>query len=154
MEQEDRELCQHIGRVGKGLLEDGDTVLTHCNAGGLATAGYGTALGVIRAAFEEGKDIRVISDETRPLNQGARITSWELRKLGIPVTLITDNTAGALMQRGEVQKVIVGADRIASIGDVANKIGTFRGSGQLPYIPFTSRALSTIDMPFLGERDP
>jgi methylthioribose-1-phosphate isomerase len=164
MEQEDRALCQQIGREGKGLLEDGDTVLTHCNAGGLATAGYGTALGVIRAAFEEGKDIRVISDETRPLNQGARITSWELRKLGIPVTLITDNTAGALMQRGEVQKVIVGADRIASNGDAANKIGTYSVAVLANYhsIPFYVAApLSTIDMSLtsgkeipIEERDP
>ncbi len=164
IEQEDLELCQQIGRVGKGLLEDGDTVLTHCNAGGLATAGYGTALGVIRAAFEEGKDIKVISDETRPLNQGARITSWELQKLGIPVTLITDNTAGALMQRGEVQKVIVGADRIASNGDAANKIGTYSVAVLANYhsIPFYVAApLSTIDMSLssgkeipIEERDP
>jgi methylthioribose-1-phosphate isomerase len=96
---------------------------------------------VIRAAFEEGKDIRVISDETRPLNQGARITSWELRKLGIPVTLIPDNTAGALMQRGEVQKVIVGADRIASNGDAANKIGTFSVAVLANYHSFPSMSL-------------
>ncbi|MGB6067358.1 MAG: S-methyl-5-thioribose-1-phosphate isomerase, partial [Desulfomonilaceae bacterium] len=164
MEQEDRQLCERIGRTGRGLLEDGDTVLTHCNAGGLATAGYGTALGVIRAAVEEGKNIRVISDETRPLNQGARITSWELHKLGIPVTLITDNTAGALMQRGEVDKVIVGADRIASNGDAANKIGTYSVAILANYhkIPFYVAApLSTIDMSLasgdeipIEERDP
>jgi methylthioribose-1-phosphate isomerase len=164
IEQEDRKLCEKIGSTGKGLLKDGDTVLTHCNAGGLATAGYGTALGVIRAAFEEGKDIRVISDETRPLNQGARITSWELQKLGIPVTLIPDNTAGALMQRGEVQKVIVGADRIASNGDAANKIGTYSVAVLAKYhnIPFYVAApLSTIDMSLssgkeipIEERDP
>ena len=164
IEKEDRHLCERIGLAGKGLLEDGDTVLTHCNAGGLATAGYGTALGVIRAAFEDGKNIRVISDETRPLNQGARITSWELQKLGIPVTLIPDNTAGALMQRGEIQKVVVGADRIASNGDAANKIGTYSVAVLAHYhsIPFYVAApLSTIDMSLssgksipIEERDP
>lgn len=156
MEQEDRQLCERIGRAGSGLLKDGDTVLTHCNAGGLATAGYGTALGVIRAAFEEGKNIRVISDETRPLNQGARITSWELHKLGIPVTLIPDNPAGTLMQRGEVNKVIVGADRIASNGDAANKIGTYSVAVLADYhkIPFYVAApLSTIDMSLASGRE-
>jgi methylthioribose-1-phosphate isomerase len=149
MEQEDRMLCERIGRAGKDLIFDGDTVLTHCNAGGLATAGYGTALGVIRAAFEEGKKIKVVSDETRPLNQGSRITAWELQKLGIPVTLIPDNTAGALMQRGEIQKVVVGADRIAANGDAANKIGTYSVAVLAKYhgIPFYVAApLSTIDM--------
>ena len=126
MEQEDRDLCKRIGDAGKDLIADGETVLTHCNAGGLATAGYGTALGVIRAAVEQGKKIRVVADETRPLNQGARITSWELMKLSIPVTLITDSTAGALMQRVEIHKVVVGADRIAANGDTANKIGTYK----------------------------
>ncbi len=124
IEKEDRQICERIGSNGSPLLKDGDVVLTHCNAGGLATAGYGTALGVIRAAVEQGKKLQVFSDETRPLNQGARITCWELQKLGIPVTLIPDNTAGALMQRGEIRKVIVGADRIAANGDAANKIGT------------------------------
>jgi methylthioribose-1-phosphate isomerase len=149
MEREDRTLCEAIGKAGKDLIEDGDTVLTHCNAGGLATAGYGTALGVIRAAFEEGKKITVVSDETRPLNQGARITAWELQKLSIPVTLIPDNTAGALMQRGEIHKVIVGADRIAANGDAANKIGTYSVAVLAKYhdIPFYVAApLSTIDM--------
>lgn len=164
MEQEDRELCERIGRAGKHLIEDGDTILTHCNAGGLATAGYGTALGVIRAAFEEGKRIKVVSDETRPLNQGARITSWELKKLGIPVTLIPDNTAGALMQAGKIQRAIVGADRIAANGDAANKIGTYSVAVLAHYhsIPFYVAApLSTIDMSIAGgegipieERDP
>ncbi len=164
MEKEDRELCERIGRMGKDLIADGDTVLTHCNAGGLATAGYGTALGVIRAAFEEGKRIKVVSDETRPLNQGARITSWELQKLGIPVTLIPDNTAGALMQRGTIQKVIVGADRIAANGDAANKIGTYSVAVLAKYhsVPFYVAApLSTIDMSTpsgegipIEERDP
>jgi methylthioribose-1-phosphate isomerase len=164
MEQEDRRLCEDIGRTGGGLLEDGDTVLTHCNAGGLATAGYGTALGVIRAAFEDGRRIKVLSDETRPLNQGARITCWELNKLGIPVTLIPDNTAGALMKRGEIQKVVVGADRIAANGDAANKIGTYSVAVLAHYhgIPFYVAApLSTVDMSIssgsgipIEERDP
>jgi methylthioribose-1-phosphate isomerase len=164
MEKEDRALCERIGRAGIDLLEDGDTVLTHCNAGGLATAGYGTALGVIRAAFEKGKRVKVVSDETRPLNQGSRITSWELMKLGIPVTLIPDNTAGALMQRGEIQKVVVGADRIAANGDAANKIGTYSVAVLAKYhkIPFYVAApLSTIDMSLpsgslipIEERDP
>jgi methylthioribose-1-phosphate isomerase len=164
MEQEDRALCERIGIAGSDLLDDGDTVLTHCNAGGLATAGYGTALGVIRAAFEQGKRINVVADETRPLNQGARITSWELKKLEIPVTLIPDNTAGALMQRGEIQKVVVGADRIAANGDAANKIGTYSVAVLAGYhkIPFYVAApLSTIDMSLasgagipIEERDP
>jgi len=164
MEQEDRMLCRRIGETGRDLLQDGDTVLTHCNAGGLATAGYGTALGVIRAAVEQGKRIRVVSDETRPLNQGSRITSWELMKLGIAVTLIPDNTAGALMQRGEIHKVIVGADRIAANGDAANKIGTYSVAVLADYheIPFYVAApLSTIDMTLdsgsgipIEERDP
>lgn len=149
MEKEDRELCERIGSHGMSLINDGDTVLTHCNAGGLATAGYGTALGVIRAAFEQGKKISVVADETRPLNQGSRITSWELMKLGIPVTLIPDNTAGAMMQRGLIHKVVVGADRIASNGDAANKIGTYSVAVLAAYhkIPFYVAApLSTIDM--------
>lgn len=149
IESEDRLLCQQIGAMGKELLKDGDVVLTHCNAGGLATAGYGTALGVIRAAFESGKNVRVYADETRPLNQGSRITAWELMKLGIPVTLITDNTAGAIMQAGEIDKVIVGADRIAANGDTANKIGTYSVAVLSNYhkIPFYVAApLSTIDM--------
>jgi len=164
MEKEDRALCERIGLAGSDLLEDGDTVLTHCNAGGLATAGYGTALGVIRAAFDQGKRIKVVSDETRPLNQGSRITAWELKKLGIPVTLIPDNTAGALMQRGEIQKAIVGADRIAANGDAANKIGTYSVAVLAKYhrIPFYVAApLSTIDMSLssgslipIEERDP
>lgn len=164
MEREDRLLCMRIGESGRDLLDDGDTVLTHCNAGGLATAGYGTALGVIRAAVEHGKRIRVVSDETRPLNQGARITSWELMKLGIPVTLIPDNTAGALMQKGEIQKVVVGADRVAANGDAANKIGTYSVAVLADYhkIPFYVAApLSTVDLDTpdgsgipIEERDP
>jgi methylthioribose-1-phosphate isomerase len=164
VEQEDRSLCEDIGRNGRRLLEDGETVLTHCNAGGLATAGYGTALGVIRAAVDQGKRLKVVSDETRPLNQGARITCWELKKLGIPVTLIPDNTAGALMQRGEIHKVVVGADRIAANGDAANKIGTYSVAVLAKYhgVPFYVAApLSTVDMSIasgagipIEERDP
>ena len=114
-----------LGAHGAQLLEDGATVLTHCNAGALATAGYGTALAIVRAAVEAGKRIQVISCETRPFLQGARLTAWELKKDRIPVTLITDNMAGHLMQRGRVSCVIVGTDRTAANGDVANKIGTY-----------------------------
>ncbi len=123
--EEDRELSRRIGANGASLLSDGDGVLTHCNAGGLATAEYGTALAVIFAAVEEGKTIRVFADETRPLLQGARLTAWELRERGIDVTLICDSAAASAMARGWVDKVIVGADRIAGNGDVANKIGTY-----------------------------
>jgi len=123
--EEDRELSRRIGANGAALLSDGDGVLTHCNAGGLATAEYGTALAVIFAAVEEGKTIRVFADETRPLLQGARLTAWELRERGIDVTLICDSAAASAMARGWVDKVIVGADRIAGNGDVANKIGTY-----------------------------
>ncbi len=114
-----------LGRSGCGLIADGARILTHCNAGALATAGYGTALGVIRAAVEEGKKVHVYADETRPVLQGARLTAWELVREGIPCTLITDNMAGFLMKKGEVDLVIVGADRIAANGDAANKIGTY-----------------------------
>ncbi len=114
-----------MGRNGSKLIEDGDVVLTHCNAGALATAGFGTALGVIRAAWYEGKRIKVIATETRPLLQGARLTVWELRKEGIPVTLITDNMVGYVMSKGLVTKVVVGADRILRDGHVINKIGTY-----------------------------
>ena len=114
-----------ISRHGAALIEDGFTVLTHCNAGPLATTGYGTALGVIMRAKEQGKEIKVFATETRPLLQGARLTTWELKKAGIPVTLITDSMAGYFMRRGEVDCVIVGADRIVANGDTANKIGTY-----------------------------
>jgi len=114
-----------MGRHGAELLGDSATVLTHCNAGALATGGYGTALGVVRAAVAAGKKIEVFADETRPFLQGARLTAWELAKDGIPVTLITDNMAGHFLQQGKIQAVIVGADRIARNGDVANKIGTY-----------------------------
>lgn len=125
IEQEDLETNRKIGAHGRDLIRDGDSVLTHCNAGGLATAGYGTALGIIRAAFEQGKKFRVIVDETRPFLQGARLTAWELDRMGIPMTLITDNMAGWLMKNGEISLAITGADRIARNGDAANKIGTY-----------------------------
>jgi methylthioribose-1-phosphate isomerase len=123
--QEDIALCMAIGRHGAALVPDGKTVLTHCNAGALATAGYGTALGVIRAAVAAGKKIDVFADETRPFLQGARLTAWELQQDCIPTTLITDNMAGHFLRSGRIGCVVVGADRIASNGDVANKIGTY-----------------------------
>jgi len=125
MDREDVEVNKKIGAIGAALVKDGDTILTHCNAGGLATAGYGTAVGVIRAAFEQGKKVEVLADETRPLLQGARLTAYELEKLGIPYRVITDNMAGWMMRKGEVRLVVVGADRIARNGDTANKIGTY-----------------------------
>lgn len=125
IELEDREMCAAIGRHGAALLQDGMGVLTHCNAGGLATAGDGTALAVMFAAAAEGKQIQVYADETRPLLQGARLTTWELQQRGVPVTLICDNMAGWVMKEKRVQAVITGADRIAANGDSANKIGTY-----------------------------
>ena len=122
---EDIDTCRAIGRNGAQLVPDGKTVLTHCNAGALATAGYGTALGVIRAAVEAGKKIDVFADETRPFLQGARLTAWELQQDGIATTLITDNMAGHFLHSGRIGCVVVGADRIAANGDVANKVGTY-----------------------------
>jgi methylthioribose-1-phosphate isomerase len=147
--EEDIALNRAIGRHGASVIQDGQTVLTHCNAGALATAGYGTALGVVRAAWEQGKNIRVIADETRPVLQGARLTVWELMQDGIPVTLITDNMAGACMRQGRVQICVVGADRIAANGDVANKIGTYSVAvlAKAHDIPFYVAApSSTIDL--------
>jgi len=148
IEKEDLQANKQIGAFGKELISDGDSVLTHCNAGGLATAGYGTAIGVIRAAFEEGKRVHVFVDETRPVLQGARLTAWELRKLGVPMTVITDSMAGWLMKRGEVRMVITGADRIARNGDAANKIGTYSLAvlarhHKLPF--YVAAPLSTFD---------
>ena len=122
---QEREATHRLSQFGAELIKDGDTVLVHCNAGPLATAGYGTALGIILFAVEQGKKIKVMATETRPVLQGARITAWELKKAGVPVTLIVDSAAGYFMQRGEVDCVIVGADRIAANGDTANKIGTY-----------------------------
>ncbi len=123
--EEDRQMCRDIGRHGAELLRDGQGVLTHCNAGGLATADYGTALAVIFAAEEAGKKLHVFADETRPLLQGARLTAWELVQHGIDATLICDNMAAQVMREGKIQAVVVGADRIAANGDAANKIGTY-----------------------------
>jgi methylthioribose-1-phosphate isomerase len=145
----DVESCRRMGQWGAARVPDGATVLTHCNAGALATGGYGTALGVIRAAHEAGKNIRVIADETRPVLQGARLTAWELLRDGIPVTLITDSMAAVMMAQGRVQMVVVGADRIARNGDVANKIGTYGVAclAQAHGIPFDVAApWSTVDL--------
>jgi methylthioribose-1-phosphate isomerase len=147
--EEDIALCKAMGRHGAELIQGGQTVLTHCNAGALATAGYGTALGVIRAAWEQGKKIQVIADETRPVLQGARLTVWELMQDQIPVTLITDNMAGSLMRQGKIHLCVVGADRIAANGDVANKIGTYSVAvlAKAHGIPFYVAApYSTIDL--------
>lgn len=148
--REDIEANREIGRYGAELLSDGDTVLTHCNAGALATAGdYGTALGVIRGAIDAGKRIAVIADETRPFLQGLRLTAWELAKDNIPVTVITDNMAGHVMKTGKVDAVVVGADRIAANGDAANKIGTYMVAvlARKHEIPFYVAApITTLDL--------
>jgi methylthioribose-1-phosphate isomerase len=162
--EEDRELCRAIGRHGARLLGDGQGVLTHCNAGALATVDYGTALAVIFAAVESGKSVHVYADETRPLLQGARLTAWELAGRGIPVTLICDNMAAQVMREGRVSAVVVGADRIAANGDTANKIGTYgvallaRAHG-IPF--FVAAPSSTFDLTLpdgsgipIEERDP
>lgn len=124
IEKEDEEMNLDIATLGATLIPKNSVVLTHCNAGGLATSGYGTAIGIIRKAWEEGKIVEVLVDETRPLLQGARLTAWELQEAGIPYRIITDNSAGFMMELGRVSAIVVGADRIASNGDVANKIGT------------------------------
>ncbi|ABO50581.1 methylthioribose-1-phosphate isomerase [Desulforamulus reducens MI-1] len=161
---EDVESNRKMGEYGQELLPEEARVLTHCNAGALATAGYGTALGVVRAAHEKGKKVHVYADETRPLLQGARLTSWEMVQEGIPVTLITDNMAGYLMSKKMVDCIVVGADRITANGDVANKIGTYGVAVLANHhnIPFYVAApLSTIDMSLssgeeipIEERDP
>jgi methylthioribose-1-phosphate isomerase len=147
--EEDIATCRAIGRHGAPLVPDGRTVLTHCNAGALATAGYGTALGVIRAAVESGKRVDVFADETRPFLQGARLTVWELQQDGIPTTLITDNMAGHFLKSGRIGCVVVGADRIAANGDVANKIGTYSVAvlakeNAVPF--FVAAPISTLDL--------
>jgi methylthioribose-1-phosphate isomerase len=164
MLQEDIAINRLMGAHGQALIQDGDNVLTHCNAGGLATGGYGTAIGVIRAAWEAGKKIHVFVDETRPILQGARLTAWELSKLGIPYTLIPDNAAASLMAKGRVNVIVVGADRIAANGDVANKIGTYGVAVWAHYhqVPFYVAApVSTFDFTLtdgsqipIEERDP
>jgi methylthioribose-1-phosphate isomerase len=154
--EEDIEVNRKIGENGKGLIHDGDGVLTHCNAGALATAGYGTALGVILAAWTEGKRFLVFVDETRPLLQGARLTAWELAQEKIPVTVLTDNMAGWLMRKGEINLVLVGADRIAQNGDTANKIGTYTLAilSKWHGIPFYIAApTSTLDTSLISGKD-
>jgi methylthioribose-1-phosphate isomerase len=149
IEAEDLESCRRMGDLGAGLLPAAARVLTHCNAGALATAGYGTALGVIRSAARLGKLDAVFADETRPFLQGARLTAWELLRDGIPVTLLTDNMSGFLMAQGEINAVVVGADRIAANGDVANKVGTYTVAvlAREHKIPFYVAApVSTIDL--------
>ncbi len=125
IDRENEESDRKLGQIGQKLVDDGDSILTYCNAGFLATGGYGSALGVVRAAFESGKEVQVFACETRPVLQGARLTTWELQRLGIPVTLIVDGAVGYLMSQGKVNIVFVGADRIALNGDTANKIGTY-----------------------------
>ena len=147
--EEDVEMNRRLGDFGADLMPEEGTVLTHCNAGALATGGYGTALGVIRSAVARGKSIRVMADETRPLLQGARLTAWELQKDGIPATLITDNMSGHFMRKGAIKAVVVGADRIAANGDTANKIGTYSVAvlAKEHGIPFYVAApFSTVDM--------
>ncbi len=144
----DVSLCENIAKHGSALIESGDGVLTHCNTGGLATVGIGTALGVLTKAHQDGKEIKVYVDETRPLLQGARLNTWELKKAGVPYQLICDNMAGALMSKGKVSKVIVGADRIAMNGDFANKVGTYSLAVLCHYhrIPFYVAApVTTLD---------
>ena len=147
--EEDIAINRAIGRHGADLVPDGKTVLTHCNAGALATAGFGTALGVIRAAVQAGKKIDVFADETRPFLQGARLTAWELQRDGIDTTLITDNMAGHFLKSGRIGCVVVGADRIAANGDVANKIGTYSVAvlAKENNVPFYVAApISTLDL--------
>ncbi|NLS75764.1 MAG: S-methyl-5-thioribose-1-phosphate isomerase [Chloroflexi bacterium] len=153
---EDVAINRRMGRNGAALIEDGYNILTHCNAGALATVDYGTTLGVIRAAHEEGKHIHVYVDETRPFLQGARLTAWELHRDGIPLTLITDNMAGYFMSQGKVDIVLVGADRVAANGDVANKIGTYSlavlaQENGVPFYPVVPT--STIDLNIASGKD-
>ena len=145
---EEREATRKLSQHGAGLIRDGDTILVHCNAGPLATAGYGTALGIVLLAKEQGRKVEVMATETRPVLQGARLTTWELQKAGVPVTLIADSAAGYFMQRGEIDCVIVGADRIAANGDTANKIGTYMlavlaKENRIPF--YVAAPTSTID---------
>lgn len=147
--EEDRARCRAIGQHGLDLIRNGDTILTHCNAGGLATSDYGTALAVMFSAHESGKNISVYADETRPLLQGARLTAWELMQAGIDVTLICDNMAAQVMKEGRIQSVIVGADRIAANGDTANKIGTYNvailaNAHDIPF--YVAAPTSTLDL--------
>ena len=147
--EEDKAICRRLGQHGATLLNDGNRILTHCNAGALATTGYGTALGVIYAATEEGKRLQVFADETRPLLQGSRLTAWELMQRGVDVTVICDSMAGSVMRHKDIDCVIVGADRIAANGDVANKIGTYgvavlAAEHDIPF--YVAAPISTVDM--------
>jgi methylthioribose-1-phosphate isomerase len=147
--REDVASCRRMGELGAADVPDGAVILTHCNAGALATGGYGTALGVIRAAHAQGKNVRVLADETRPYLQGARLTAWELHQDGIPVEVITDNMAGHFFQTGEIGFVVVGSDRIAANSDVANKIGTYSVAvlANQHEVPFTVAApWSSVDL--------
>jgi methylthioribose-1-phosphate isomerase len=149
IEKEDEIINRRMGENGKDLIPEGGSVLTHCNAGALATAAFGTAVGVIRANWEGGKRFNVFNTETRPFLQGARLTAWEFKKLGIPSTLVVDSAAGMLMRRGEIGCVITGADRIAANGDTANKIGTYSLAvlAKENGIPFYVAApISTVDL--------
>lgn len=156
MAEEDVQTNKKMGEFGAQLIKEGDTILTHCNAGALATVDHGTALGVIREAHRQGKNISVFADETRPLLQGARLTTWELMQDGIPVTLITDNMAGHFMKSGKINLVIVGADRIAANGDVANKIGTYgvavlAKENNIPF--YVAAPVSTFDLKLQSGED-
>jgi len=154
--EEDIRMSRTLGKFGADLLQDGDTVLTHCNAGALATGGFGTALGVVYAAREMGKNLRVFADETRPLLQGSRLTAWELMQNGVDVTLICDNMAASVIRDQGVKAVIVGADRIAANGDFANKIGTYGLAllARVHSIPFyTAAPWSTVDMALINGKD-
>lgn len=147
--QQEINMCERIAQQGVSLIEEGSNILTHCNTGKLATPGIGTAMGVIYQAHSAGKNVHVYITETRPLLQGARLTAWELKKAGIPYTLICDSMVGALMQSGKIQRVLVGADRIVKNGDLANKIGTYSLAVQADYhqVPFHSAApMSTVDL--------
>ncbi len=162
--EEEIEATRRLSQLGAELIKDGFTILTHCNTGALATGGYGTALGIVKAAKEQGKRISVFADETRPLLQGARLTAWELEQEGIPVTLITDSMAGYFMNQGKIDCAIVGADRIAANGDVANKIGTYTlavlaKENSIPF--YVAAPISTVDLTLpsgaeipIEERDP
>ena len=154
---EDISINKSMGQHGQTLVENGNVILTHCNAGALATAGFGTALGVIRASVNAGKNVRVLANETRPFLQGARLTTWELKEDNIPVKLITDNMCGFFMKNQEIDLVVVGADRIAGNGDVANKIGTYMAAvlAKENNIPFYVAApISTLDLSLIHISEP
>jgi methylthioribose-1-phosphate isomerase len=153
---EDVQANRRLGERGAALVQDGDTILHHCNTGALATVDYGTALGVVRTAHEQGKRVHVLVDETRPRLQGARLTAWELQQLGIPFTLIADNAAGHFLYTGQVDLVLVGADRVAANGDVANKIGTYQlavvaQANGIPFFPCVPTSTIDLSLPTGGD---